>query len=362
MSDESGEKTEEPTQKKLDDARKKGQVWKSRDLTGVGVFLAGLGAVKATWDGAREEFARLFAFGFEKVAHPVDLETSTYQLLLMAVMAVVKLTAPVVLAAAAVGALSDFLQVGALVTFEPLVPKLDKLNPVQGLKNLVSKKQLVELLKNLAKLSITAWVVYGAVKGSLGMIVQTVKGTPEEMMAVLGELVYRVSFRVGLCLMAFALFDVWWQRKSYMKDMMMTKDQVKKEYKESEGDPHHKAKRKELHMEILEGAQMEAVQSADVVVTNPDHVAVALKYDADKDGAPRVIASGLDHKAQKIKAAAREGEVPQLRNVPLAHALYRVEVGQEIPEELYDAVAEVLNFVHGLQAGQGAGARSVAGL
>ena len=353
MADEGGEKTEEPTQKKLDDARKKGQVWKSKDLTGVGVFLAGLGAVKATWDGAREQFTRLFQFGFEHVAHPVDLELAIYQLLFMAVLAVVSLTAPVVLATAVVGALLDFLQVGPLVSLEAMQPKLEKLNPVEGLKNLVSKKQLVELIKNLFKLTVTAWVVISAVKGSLGMVVQTIKGTPEEMLAVLGELVYRLSFRVGLCLLAFSIFDVWWQRKSYMKDMMMTKDQVKKEYKESEGDPHHKAKRKELHMEILEGAQMEAVQSADVVVTNPDHVAVALKYDREKDAAPRVIAAGLDHKAQQIKAVAREAEVPQLRNVPLAHALYRVEVGQEIPEALYDAVAEVLNFVHGLQAGQG---------
>jgi flagellar biosynthetic protein FlhB len=147
----------------------------------------------------------------------------------------------------------------------------------------------------------------------------------------------------------FAIFDVWWQRKSYMKDMMMSKEDVKKEYKESEGDPHHKAKRKELHHEIMEGAQMEAVKEADVIVTNPDHVAVALKYDKDKDGAPRVLAKGLDFKAERIKALARDSDVPTLRNVPLAHALLRVEVGHEVPEELYDAVAEVLNFVYGLK-------------
>ena len=149
----------------------------------------------------------------------------------------------------------------------------------------------------------------------------------------------------------FAIFDVWWQRKSYYDDMKMTKDEVKKEYKESEGDPHHKAKRKELHQEIMEGAQMEAVKDADVIVTNPDHVAVALKYDTSKDGAPRVLAKGIDFKAQRIKDMARGLDVPMLRNVPLAHALLRVDVGHEIPEELYDAVAEVLNFVYGLKNG-----------
>ncbi|HEX8537592.1 MAG TPA: EscU/YscU/HrcU family type III secretion system export apparatus switch protein, partial [Cystobacter sp.] len=139
------------------------------------------------------------------------------------------------------------------------------------------------------------------------------------------------------------------QRKSYMKDQMMSKEDVKKEYKESEGDPHNKAKRKEMAHEILEGAQMEAVKEADVIVTNPDHVAVALRYDKEKDTAPRVIVKGLDFKAERIKAIARERDVPTLRNVPLAHALLRVDVGEEIPEQLYDAVAEVLNFVYGLK-------------
>ena len=136
-----------------------------------------------------------------------------------------------------------------------------------------------------------------------------------------------------------------------MKKMMMSKDEVKREYKESEGDPHHKAKRKELHHEILEGAQMQAVKSADVIVTNPDHVAIAIKYDREHDSAPRILAKGVDSRAEAIKAMARESNVSMLRNVPLAHALLRVEVGEEIPEELYDAVAEVLNFVHALKEG-----------
>jgi flagellar biosynthetic protein FlhB len=139
-----------------------------------------------------------------------------------------------------------------------------------------------------------------------------------------------------------------------MKGQMMSKDDQKKEYKESEGDPHHKAKRKELHHEILEGAQMQAVKKADVVVTNPDHVAVALQYDKDRDGAPRVIAKGMNLRAEALKALAKEADVATLRNVPLAHALLRTEVGQEVPEDLYDAVAEVLNFVYQLKSGTAA--------
>jgi flagellar biosynthetic protein FlhB len=241
--------------------------------------------------------------------------------------------------------------VGSLFTMDPLMPKLEKLNPLAGIKNMVSKKTVVELIKNLAKISIAGYVVFGVVRDAMGMVVQTARQDVPGIMAVMGELVYRVAARVGLVFLLFSIFDIWWQRKSYMKDMMMSKDEVKKEYKESEGDPHHKAHRKQMHQEIMEGAQMESVKSADVIVTNPDHVAVALKYDRNKDAAPRVLAKGLDFKAEKIKEIARAADVPLLRNVPLAHALLRIDVGQDIPEEMYDAVAEVLNFVYGLKHG-----------
>ncbi len=349
MAESSGEKTEEPTQKKIDDSRKKGQVWKSRDLTGVAVFLVGLGALKATWSMIQTELARLFQVGFDVLAHPQDLERVTQSLLFSGVQTVILLSLPVAAAAAIVGALVDFLQVGPLLAIDSVMPKMDKLNPLSGLKNMFGKKQLVELLKSMFKIGITGYVVFGVVRDSLGMVVLTVRSEPKVLLEVLGELVFRVSVRVGILFLIFAVFDVWWQRRSYYKDLMMTKDEVKREYKESEGDPHHKAARKQFHQEILEGAQMEAVKSADVIVTNPDHVAVALQYDKEKDTAPRVICKGIDSRAEAIKALAREADVAILRNVPLAHALLRVDVDEEIPEELYDAVAEVLNFVYGLE-------------
>ncbi|AEI65890.1 type III secretion system export apparatus subunit SctU [Corallococcus macrosporus] len=352
MSDESGEKTEEPSQKKLDDSRKKGQVWKSKDLSGVGVLLVGLGAVKGSWDMMETELMSLFTFSFDHLTNPVDLSVATGQLLYLGVRAVVLVSLPVLAGGAIVGGLMEYLQVGTLFTMDPLMPKMEKLNPIQGMKNLFNKKAIVELLKNLVKISVTAYVVYGVVRDAMPLVAETVRQDTRGIMAIMGELVTRVATRVALLFVLFGVFDVWWQRKSFMKDMMMTKEEVKKEYKQSEGDPHHKAKRKEMHQEIMEGAQMEAVREADVIVTNPDHVAVALKYDREKDGAPRVLARGIDFKAERIKAIAREQDVPTLRNVPLAHALLRVEVGQEVPEELYDAVAEVLNFVYGLKSGQ----------
>ncbi|EAU64193.1 flagellar biosynthetic protein [Stigmatella aurantiaca DW4/3-1] len=264
------------------------------------------------------------------------------------------LTAPIVAGGAVIAGLVEFLQVGALFTMDPLIPKLEKLNPIQGIKNIFSKKTVVEMIKNLVKISVAAYVVFGVVRDMLDMLVQTVRMDTSGLLAVMGEMVYRVCTRVALVFLLFSIFDIWWQRKAFMKEMMMSKDDVKKEYKESEGDPHHKAHRKQMHQEIMEGAQMEAVKDADVIVTNPDHVAVALQYDRDKDAAPRVLAKGIDFKAERIKAIARESDVPTLRNVPLAHALLRVDVGQDIPEELYDAVAEVLNFVYGLKAGTAA--------
>ncbi|AKQ67678.1 Flagellar biosynthesis protein FlhB [Myxococcus hansupus] len=352
MSDESGEKTEEPSQKKLDDSRKKGQVWKSKDLSGVGVLLVGLAAVKFSWDMLETELTSLFMFSFDQLAHPESLAVATGQLLYLGLRAVLLVSLPVLAGCAIVGGLMEYLQVGTLFTMDPLMPKMEKLNPIQGMKNLFNKKAIVELLKNLIKISVTAYVVYGVVRDAMPLVVETVRQDTRSIMTIMGELVTRVATRVALLFVLFGVFDVWWQRKSFMKDMMMTKEEVKKEYKQSEGDPHHKAKRKELHQEIMEGAQMEAVREADVIVTNPDHVAVALKYDREKDGAPRVLARGIDFKAERIKAIAREQDVPTLRNVPLAHALLRVEVGHEVPEELYDAVAEVLNFVYGLKSGQ----------
>jgi flagellar biosynthesis protein FlhB len=348
---EGGDKTEEPTPKKLDDARKKGQVWKSKDLTGAFTLILGLGTVKVLWSTVEEQIQELFRFAFVHMANPKALDSALMRHFMdMALYTALLLMVPVLAVVIIVAVLVEFLQVGPLFTLDPLLPKLDKLNPIQGIKNIFSKKTVVELVKNIVKLSVTGYVVYGVVRDAMGLIAVSVLRDTATLTAVMGEVLTRICMRACLLLLVFSIFDVWWQHYSYMKDQMMSKDDVKKEYKESEGDPHHKAKRKELHMEIMEGAEMNAVQGADVVVTNPDHVAVALKYDKEKDAAPRVLSKGLDFKAERIKGVARDFDVPVLRNVPLAHALYRVEAGEEIPEELYDAVAEVLNFVYGLKS------------
>jgi flagellar biosynthesis protein FlhB len=352
MSEQSGEKTEEPTDKKINDSRKRGQVWKSKDFSGVLMFVAGLGAVKVSWDMIETELAALFKYGFDKVAAPRALEQGIHAALLTGVTTLLLLSIPTVFTTAIIGGLADFLMVGPLFAKDSLTPKLEKLDPIQGLKNLFSKKQLIELPKSVLKMGITAYVVWGVVRDSSSMIVQTVQTSSEGMLAVMGELVFAIAVKISVVFTVFAVFDVWFQHYAYMKDLMMTKDEIKREYKESEGDPHHKAKRREMHMEILEGAQMSAVKKADAIVTNPDHVAIAVRYQAGQDSAPLVLAKGVDAQAEEIKAIARAAGITVVRNVPLARALLDVELGEEIPPSLYDAAAEVLNFVYALEQQQ----------
>ncbi|MFT3707181.1 MAG: type III secretion system export apparatus subunit SctU [Archangium sp.] len=349
---EGGDKTEEPSQKKLDDARKQGNVWKSKDLSSVLAFAVAMSVVRSQWPTFESKIKELYFFSIDHVAHPEEITLATAQLMYLALTAMLMLCIPIVFAAAVAGGLAEFLQVGALLALDAVMPKFDKLNPINGIKNMFGVKQVIELVKSLVKLSVTGWVVYGVVRDSMAIVVATIHGDAALTMTVMGELVYRVVQKVVLVFILFAIFDVWWQHKSYMKDQMMSKDDQKKEYKESEGDPHHKAKRKELAHELLESAQMDAVQGADVVVTNPEHVAIALKYDRNRDSAPRLIAKGIEGKAASIREIAKQNDVPMLRNVPLAHALLRIDVNEEVPEELYDAVAEVLNFVYQLKQAQ----------
>lgn len=346
---EGGDKTEEPSQKKIDDARKEGNVWKSKDLSSVVAFAVSMSVVKATWEGFESRIKELFYFAIEHIAHPEAMSLATSQLMFLALQALFFLCIPVAFSAAIAGSLTEFLQVGALLALKAVMPKFDKLNPLAGIKNMFGKKQFVELFKSMFKLAVTGYVVWGVMRDSMGIVVATIDGDAALTMSVMGELVYRICQKVILLFVAFAIFDVWWQHKSYMKDQMMSKDDVKKEYKESEGDPHHKAKRKELAHELLESAQMDAVKGADVIVTNPEHVSIALKYDREKDAAPRIIAKGIEGRAASIRELGKQYDVPMMRNVPLAHALLRVDVNEEVPEDLYDAVAEVLNFVYQLR-------------
>jgi len=347
----SGEKTEEPTAKRLRDARRKGQVWRSKDLTSVGVFLAGAAAVDLTARRGWVELRAMIEGAVQELGRSPGPTTDRLDLaLLSALRTLAFLSLPVVLAAAVAGGLIDFLQVRGVFSVAPLTPRLDKLNPITGLKNLLGARAWVELGKSLLKVSAATAVAWAVLRQSMGDVSLLAREGPVQTLTVLESVVSRVVLWVALVFLAAAGFDLWFQRRTFRKQLRMTKDEVRREHKETEGDGHVKARRRQLRMEMVFQAQVRAVRKADVLVTNPTHVAVALGYDAEHDTAPRVLAKGTDSVALRLRQEARDAGVPEVREVALARALLLLEVDEEIPERLYDAVAEILKLVYRARA------------
>jgi flagellar biosynthesis protein FlhB len=252
-----------------------------------------------------------------------------------------------------VGAAGNFVQVKALFAPEVIKPKFTKLNPISGFKNIFfTPNTYIELVKNLIKFTVVLWILYLAIRGSLRDIIPTAGMRLDQTAALAGQLMNTMLFRVGVAFILLGAADFMIQKKLYMKKMMMSKEEVKQEYKEQEGDPHVKHMRKHLMHQMMQGSVAQNVPKATAVVANPTHLAVAIRYDEANMQAPRVTAKGQDSMALKIIEIAKEYKVPVVRNIGLAHALIDLEVGHEIPEDLYEAVAEVLNFVYQLAAAE----------
>jgi flagellar biosynthesis protein FlhB len=338
----SGEKTEQPTEKKLRDARREGRVAKSREAVSAVVVLATAGALAFSGESAlaalREAFAlSLGAIDGTRPAGPGVVLEATLSLGLRAV-------APVLAAATTAGALAGFLQVGPLLAFDAIEPRLSRIDPVAGAGNLFQRRRLVELGKAAVVVGIVGTTAWLTLRGELrGVLALTGRGA-EPALRGAGELVVALLLRVGGAMAALAVLDVLYQRWQFLADQRMTKDEVKREHKESDGDPHTKGERERLRRELLEHGILERVRSADVLVVNPTHLAVALRYEEDGDDAlPEVLARGSDELAQRMIRAAEEAGVPVLRDVPLARALHALEDGESIPESLFEAVAAVLH-------------------
>lgn len=332
------EKTEEPTPKKLRDARKKGEVPKSRDLQSAFVLLAIAGAMVATGANAQRLLEDAVRLSIRSVEEDVPGPRALEAIASLGAQAAM----PLLLTALVVGTAIGFLQVGGLLTVEPLQPKLERLDPIRGFKNLFSQKQLIELLKALIKVGIVAYVAWGVLESAI----RGVAGLPARDAAAASgaasALITSLLFRVGGASLALGALDLLYQRWRHRQDQKMTKDEVKREYKDAEGDPLAKQSRERLHREILEHDAIEQVRHADVLVVNPTHLAIALRYDADENDAPAVLARGQDGLARRMIEAARQAGVPVFRDVPLAHALHELAIGEEIPERLFEAVATVL--------------------
>lgn len=351
-----GEKTEPATEKKLSDARKEGQVAKSREVAN-GLGLLSLFLILKLWVGYMgTTFLQLFSGIYSKIPETTKLYGSQVpekDLLLVIQYALVRLlilVAPVFLVGFIVAFLSDAIQIKWKVTGKPLQPKFSKMNPIKGFKRIFSANSIVELIKSIAKIAIVGYVAYSYLMDKRENLFILYDIPLMQAIELCGELVLDLGIRISVVYMIIAVLDYAYQKFKFAKDMRMTKQEIKEEYKQQEGDPQVKGKIKQRMREASQRRMMQELPKADVVITNPTHYAVAIKYDPEQYDAPIVLAKGEDHLAQKIKEKARENNIEIVENKPLARMLYaNVEVGQVIPPELYQAVAEVLAFVYRLK-------------
>lgn len=351
-----GEKTEPATEKKLSDARKEGQVAKSREIANCFGLLA-LFLVLKFWIGTMgTEFLRLFSGVYIKIPETIKMyggqipEKELLDILQYGILQIAIMVAPIFLVGFLVAFLSDVIQVKWKITGKPLKPKFNKLNPISGFKRIFSINSIVELIKSVAKIGLVIYVAYSYLSDKSNDIFYLYSMPLMQAIQLTGELVINLGLRIALVYLIIALLDYAYQKFKFAKDMRMTKQEIKEEYKQQEGDPQIKGKIRQKMMEASRRRMMQDLPKADVVITNPTHYAVAIKYDPEEYEAPIVLAKGEDYLAQKIKETARENHIEIVENKPLARMLYaNVEVGQLVPPELYQAVAEVLAFVYHLQ-------------
>lgn len=351
-----GEKTEEPTTKKLEDARKEGQVAKSKEIGNAFGLLAMFLLLKLYISALGEGMIECFAAIYEQIPDAIvmyggAIPAATLSVLIRTMMfRILLLLAPVLLVGVTVAIVCDVVQVKWQPTTKPLQPKFSKLNPISGFKRIFSANSLIELLKSIAKIAIVSYVAYSYLKDRADEIFLLYDMPLMQAVGLLGETAITVGIRISAVYMVLAFLDLWYQRHKFKQDMRMTKQEVKDEYKNQEGDPQIKGKQKQRMQEASRRRMMQQLPEADVVITNPTHFAVAIKYDPEQFDAPFVIAKGQDYLAQKIKEIARENSVEIVENKPLARMLYaNVDIGGVVPPELYQAVAEVLAFVYHLK-------------
>jgi flagellar biosynthetic protein FlhB len=262
------------------------------------------------------------------------------------------IVAPFFIAGFVMAFLSNYIQVKWVVSTKPMAPKLSKMSPISGFKRIFSKNTLFELFKSILKIGLICYIAYTSLRDEAGDIYVLYDLSLRQALALVGTLIINVGLKISIVYLIVAILDYAYQKHTFNEDMKMTKQEVKDEYKNTEGDPQVKGQQKRRMQEASRRRMMQDVPKADVVITNPTHLAVALQYDAEKNPAPVVLAKGEDYLAQKIKEVARENDIQIVENKPLARMLYHnVEVGEQIPPELYQAVAEVLAAVYRAKTG-----------
>ena len=350
MAEESGqERTEEATSKRREDFRKKGQVAQSKEVNTAALlslslllwyFYAG-----SFWD----QLSWLVSHFWEQAGSLVVTPQSVVQILLFVLQKTALLLSPLFLMVLVVGFFASFFQIGWLFTGKPLMPDLTKLDPIKGAARFVSKRSLVELIKSLAKVALVGYVAYRTVFHEFENALYLVDMDVIETVRYVGRVAMTVLLKCCGVMVLLALLDFMFVRWEMEEKMKMTKQEQKEEFKESEGDPHLKARVRSIQQQMARRRMMSEVPKADVVITNPTHLSVALQYVQGEMDAPIIIAKGADNVAMKIREIATENKIPLVENVDVARALYKVDVGAVVPEQMFQAVAEILAYVYSLK-------------
>ncbi len=344
------EKTEAPSPKRRRDAREKGQVAKSREVVSAGMLVAS-GIVLVLLGGHCAARMGVVAENYLRTAHEVTLsQVTAYPMLIGVIGDLTVVVLPMMAAMAVCGLALNLAQVGFVWSFEPIAPRLERLNPVSGFRRIFSRYGVVECLKSILKMVVVGYLAFGVVRAELPSLLSLDRLDPGELLGYLSHVALQILIRVGVFLVVLAVFDYAFQRWEYERRLRMTHQELKEELKEREGNPQTRARIRSMQRELARRRMMAEVPRADVVITNPVLYAVALRYVQGDMGAPTVVAKGRGYLAQKIREVAIEHRVPIVEQKPLARALYEaVEIGQMIPVELYKAVAEVLAYVYRLR-------------
>jgi type III secretion protein U len=340
----SSEKTEQPTPKKLRDAREKGQIAHSKDFTQTVLTLALFGYLIARGAALARSFGELLLMPMNLIGHP--FHEAVGALVSESLRKGILLLLPFLGIVLGIGIFAETLQVGVVFAFEAIKPSAKKLNVGENAKNMVSKKNLVEFLKNCLKVGFLSALMYVVIRGEIVDLLSLPKAGIAGVGIAIAVLLKVLIVNVAVVYLILGLADLVYQRFAYTKGLMMTKDEVKREYKEAEGDPHIKGARKHLHQELMMSGMVEKTRKATVLVTNPTHIAIALYYDEEKTPLPVVLAKGTDLVAQRMIAIAREEGIPVMQNVPLARALHEhAQLEQYVPSDMLAPIAEVLRLL-----------------
>ena len=338
-------KTEQATPKRKQEARERGQIARSVELNSAIILLTALITIRYVGPYLLNSMGKLTVFTYENLSADFGME-NVYSYTIFYMMEIFKMVAPILMMMLIVGLIVNYMQVGVLFTIQPLTPKLSKISPIAGFQRLFSRRSLIEFVKSMLKLTVIAWLGYEGVKSALPQLIPAMDMQGAEAIKFVGELTSNILTRIIIALLVIAALDFLYQRWEYGESLKMSKQEIKDEFRQAEGDPMIKARIRQIQREMARRRMFESIPKATVVITNPTHVAVALEY---KDGmqSPVVLAKGERVIAEKIKEVARKHNVPIVENPPLARTLLKqCPVGAPISPDLFEAVAEVLAFVY----------------